>query len=80
MKMCVVAQGSQLKPNPFLSVRFAISLIAWLSLIPNFIVHRKQGGGVKILYWDCGFFIKFITSIQRKWYTMYTCVRFVMKK
>ena len=30
------------KTNPFLSVMFAINLIAWPSLIPNFVVHRKQ--------------------------------------
>ena len=40
--MCVLSEGSQLKTNPFLSVRFAINLIARLSLLPNFVVQRKQ--------------------------------------
>ena len=74
--MCALSEGSQLKTNPFLSVRFAINLIAWLSLIPNFVVHRKPR-----LWWsnfnqtDWGFFIQFIyTSGQR-----YTYIRFRMK-
>ena len=76
MNMCALSEGSQLKTNPFLSVRFAINLIAWLSLIPNFVVHRKPR-----LWWsnfnqtDWGFFIQFIyTSGQR-----YPYIRFSMK-
>ena len=74
--MCALSEGSQLKTNPFLSVRFAINLIAWLSLIPNFVVHRKPR------WWrsnfnqtDWGFVIQFIyTSGQR-----YPYIRFRMK-
>ena len=39
--MTAMNEGSQLKSNPFLSVSFAISLITWLPLIANFVVHRK---------------------------------------
>ena len=40
MKMTALNEGSQLKNNQFLLVRFP-GLIALLSLIPNFVVHRK---------------------------------------
>ena len=74
--MCALSEGSQLKTNPFLSVKYAINLIAWLSLIPNFVVHRKPR------WWrsnfnqtDWGFVIQFIyTSGQR-----YPYRRFRMK-
>ena len=43
--MYALSEGWQLanksKTNPFLSVMFAINLITWPSLIPNFVVHRK---------------------------------------
>ena len=43
--MYALSEGWQLtnksKTNPFLSVMFAINLIAGPSLIPNFVVHRK---------------------------------------
>ena len=45
LKMYALSEGWQLtnnsKTNPFLLVMFAINLIAWPSLIPNFVVHRK---------------------------------------
>ena len=44
------SEGSQLKTNPFLSVRFAINLIAW----PSLMFMENQAGGVRILY----FFIR----------------------
>ena len=49
MKMCALSEGSLLKTNPFLLVRFVINLIAWMSLINNFVVHRKPRCGVQIL-------------------------------
>ena len=39
MKIIALSDGSQLKANLFLSVRFAISLIPRLSFTPNFVVH-----------------------------------------
>ena len=39
MKMTAMSQVSQFKSNPFLSVRFDISLITSLSLSPNFVLH-----------------------------------------
>ena len=71
MKMTAMSEGWQLKTNLFLSDRFVISLITWLPLIPNFVVHGKPRWWcsnffyqtAEIWVYECDFIILFITSM-----------------
>ena len=38
--MIVMSEGLQPKSNQFLTVNFTISLVTWLSLTINFVVHK----------------------------------------